>query len=123
MKSLLLRSLFLRNSLLRSILFLSLLVFSTAGFTADAALGKAKVEQICVACHGLDGLGIDATYPILAGQYVDYLEQALKDYRSGARKNGIMAGFAATLTDEDIENVALYYSTLKENRLSDLKFK
>jgi len=113
----------MRRLLLKSLLLLSLLAFSTIGFTGDAALGKAKAEQVCVTCHGLDGMGIDATYPKLAGQYADYLEQALSDYRSGARKNAIMAGFAATLTDEDIANVSAYYSTLKEHRLTDLSKK
>ena len=114
------RSLLLRNTLLKHSLLLSLLAFSAVGFAGDASLGKAKVEQVCVTCHGLDGVGIDATYPKLAGQYADYLMQALKDYRSGARKNAIMAGFAATLTDEDIANVSVYYSTLQENRVTDL---
>ena len=71
----------------------------------------------------MDGVGIDDTYPKLAGQYADYMVQALKDYRSGARKNAIMAGFSATLTDEDIVNVAEYYATLQENRLTDLTIK
>ena len=105
---------------LKNLLVISLLCLSTVGLAADAELGKAKAEQVCVTCHGLDGVGIDDTYPKLAGQYADYMIHALKDYRSGKRKNAIMAGFAATLTDEDIANVAEYYATLKENRLSDL---
>lgn len=104
-------------------LLLCLLVFSSVGFAGDAELGKVKVEQVCKTCHGMDGAGLDDTYPKLAGQYADYMAQALMDYRSGARKNPIMAGFAATLTDEDIANVAEYYSTLKENRLIDLTIK
>ncbi len=105
------------------IILLCLLVFSSVGFAGDAELGKAKAEQVCKTCHGMDGNGIDDTYPKLAGQYADYMAQALMDYRSGARKNAIMAGFSATLTDEDIANVAEYYSTLKENRLTDLTIK
>ena len=108
---------------MKNIFLLSLLVFATATYAGDAELGKAKAEQVCKTCHGMDGAGIDDTYPKLAGQYADYMAQALKDYRSGARKNAIMSGFAATLTDEDIENVAKYYSTLKEGRLTDLTIK
>ncbi len=108
---------------MKNIFLLSLLMLATAAVAGDAELGKAKAQQICATCHGMDGVGIDDTYPKLAGQYADYMEQALKDYRSGARKNAIMAGFAATLTDEDIANVAKYYSTLKENRLTDLTIK
>lgn len=108
---------------MKNIVILSLLFFGTFALAGDADLGKAKAEQVCKTCHGMDGNGIDETYPKLAGQYADYMVQALKDYRSGARKNAIMAGFAATLTDEDIENVAAYYATLKENRLTDLTIK
>lgn len=108
---------------MKNIFLLSLLLIGSTAFAGDAELGKAKAQQVCATCHGMDGVGIDETYPKLAGQYADYMAQALKDYRSGARKNAIMSGFAATLTDEDIENVAKYYSTLKENRLTDLTIK
>lgn len=104
---------------MKNLLIITLLTFSALSIAGDPVAGKAKAEQVCVTCHGLDGVGIDSTYPVLAGQYADYLEKALKDYRSGARKNAIMAGFSATLTDEDIANVAAYYSQLKENRLSN----
>ena len=71
-------------------LLLCLLAFSSVGFAGDAELGKAKAEQVCKTCHGMDGVGIDDTYPKLAGQYADYMAQALLDYRSGARKNAIV---------------------------------
>lgn len=108
---------------MKNLLLMSLLSVSAIATAADVELGRAKAEQVCKTCHGMDGVGIDDTYPKLAGQYADYMERALLDYRSGARKNAIMAGFAATLTDEDIANVALYYSRLKENRLTDLTIK
>ncbi len=108
---------------MKNLLLMSLLSVSAIATAADVELGQAKAEQVCKTCHGMDGVGIDDTYPKLAGQYADYMERALLDYRSGARKNAIMAGFAATLTDEDIANVALYYSRLKENRLTDLTIK
>ena len=53
-----------------------------------------------------------ASYPVLAGQYEDYLLRALTDYKSGARKNAIMAGMAAALTKEEIANLAAYYSSV-----------
>jgi len=110
---------------MKHIIFISLTLFTSIVFAADGdvAKGKAKAEQVCKTCHGMDGVGIDNSYPKLAGQYADYIERALLDYRAGKRKNPIMAGFAATLTDEDIANVAAYYSTLKENRLTDLRLK
>lgn len=66
--------------------------------------------QLCVACHGKDGVGITADYPTLSGQYADYLETALKAYRKGTRQNPIMGGFAATLKDEDIAALAKYFA-------------
>ena len=79
---------------------------------ADIEAGKKKVQEVCAACHGIDGAApIMAEYPKLSGQYPDYLAKALRDYKSGARKNPIMAGFAAPLTEKDIENVAAYFST------------
>ncbi len=104
---------------MKKILIFSL-VMSCSVQSADLEKGKAKAEQVCKTCHGMDGIGIDSSYPKLTGQFADYMEKALKDYRSGDRNNAIMAGFAATLSDEDIENVAYYYSTLKEQRLTDL---
>jgi cytochrome c553 len=77
-----------------------------------APIGKApeKVASLCVACHGLDGIGVTGDYPTLAGQHEDYLAQALKEYRKGDRKNAVMATFVTTLSDADIEQIAAYYA-------------
>lgn len=72
-----------------------------------------QAAQVCVACHGNDGVGIAPEYPVLAGQHADYLARTLLDYRNGGRRNAIMAGFVATLTDEDIEALAEYYAAQK----------
>jgi cytochrome c553 len=66
--------------------------------------------QVCIACHGNDGVGIVAEYPTLSGQYADYLARALTDYKRGNRKNAVMAGFAGTLSEADIRALADYYS-------------
>lgn len=74
-------------------------------------VGKApEAAQTCVACHGVDGIGITPQYPTLAGQHADYLERALTDYKKGGRKNAIMAGFAGALSAADIRALAAYYS-------------
>lgn len=79
----------------------------------NIALGKEKAAQACMACHGADGVkAIDPSYPVLAGQYEDFLVRALTDYKTGARKNAIMAGMAAPLTKEEIANLAAYYASL-----------
>ncbi|WP_297527507.1 c-type cytochrome [Thiohalobacter sp.] len=75
----------------------------------DANAGKTKAAT-CQACHGPDGNSVDPQYPRLAGQYADYLVQALKDYKSGARNNPIMKGFAAGLSEQDMEDLAAYFS-------------
>ena len=80
---------------------------------ADKAAGKAKHEAACAACHGKDAnTPIDPSYPRLAGQHRDYLERALLDYKSGARKNAIMAGQAQPLSKADIANLSAYYASL-----------
>jgi cytochrome c553 len=68
------------------------------------------VGQTCVACHGVDGVGITPQYPTLAGQHADYLARALTDYKRGGRKNAIMAGFASSLTTADIRALSAYYA-------------
>lgn len=78
----------------------------------DAAAGKEKAAT-CAACHGADGVSQIPTNPILAGQYASYLEQALKEYRSGVRQNAIMAGFATQLSDQDIEDLAAWFASQK----------
>ncbi len=69
-----------------------------------------QASQTCVACHGADGAKTAAPdYPILAGQYPDYIEQALKDYKSGRRKNPVMAGIAAGIDEKDFEALADFF--------------
>ena len=77
---------------------------------ADMKTGEAKAKEVCQACHGLDGNSPTPDYPKLGGQRLDYLAKALRDYKSGARKNAIMAGFAGTLSPQDIANLAAYYA-------------
>jgi cytochrome c553 len=74
-----------------------------------------KQVAACVACHGENGLGVDAPLvpkpPVLAGQHVDYLEQALTAYRNGRRKNVVMGGMAQMLSGaEDVKIAAAYFA-------------
>ena len=75
----------------------------------SAARGQEK-SAVCASCHGNTGNGDNTAYPKLAGQYESYLEQALKDYRSGERSNAIMAGFSANLTIEDIRDLSAWFA-------------
>ena len=97
---------------LRTLIAVAAALAAANAAAADIEAGKKKVQEVCAACHGIDG-GPPTTpeYPKLSGQYPDYLAKALRDYKSGARKNAIMAGMAAGLTDKDIENVSAYFYT------------
>ena len=76
---------------------------------ANPAAGKEK-SKTCAACHGPDGNSAAPDFPRLAGQHYDYLVKALSDYKSGDRKNAIMAPLANTLSKRDIEDLAAFYS-------------
>ena len=94
----------------RYLLFAALFGAAAAAGAADIKAGEAKAKEVCQACHGLDGNSPTPDYPKLGGQRPDYLAKALRDYKSGARKNPIMAGFAGTLAPQDIANLAAYYA-------------
>ncbi len=78
---------------------------------ADIVAGKVKATEVCAACHGPDGNSTSQDFPKVGGQHADYLAKALRDYKSGERKNAIMAGFAKALKKADIENLAAYYGS------------
>jgi cytochrome c553 len=76
----------------------------------DAVAGKKKAEEVCVACHGVDGNSASDMFPKIAGQHEDYMIASLHKYKNGKRANPIMAGMAAALSEEDIKNVSAWYS-------------
>jgi cytochrome c553 len=86
-------------------------VVSAAHAAGDVQAGKV-LSAACVACHGANGQGM-AQHPALANKKADQLVQALKDFKSGKRDNVFMKGMASSLSDQDIENVAAYYASLK----------
>ena len=85
----------------------------TAPPKADAAAGKARVEAVCGACHGVNGVSVADNIPNLAGQRVAYLEGQLRALKSGARKNAVMNAIASQLSADDISNVAAYFGSLQ----------
>ena len=96
-----------------------------AGAASTALAGNPQrgleKSQVCQSCHGRNGdEALQDDYPILAGQHADYLEHALRSYRDGSRQNAIMAGFAANLSDQDIADLAAWYSS--QDGLHDLSF-
>lgn len=105
---------------------LAWLVFSVMfGFSANAlaaekaeikapAVEKKSAEQIvntvCAACHAPDGNSVISLNPKLASQHPEYLEKQLTEFKSGKRANPVMSGMAAALSDDDIKNLAAYFS-------------
>ena len=92
-------------------LMFGLLLPAGSVFSADIAAGQEK-SATCAACHGAQGISTDVNNPILAGQYKSYLTHALESYRNGTRQNAIMNGMASALSDEDISDLAAYFSSL-----------
>ena len=78
----------------------------------DAAAGKAKAVT-CIACHGAQGISPNDLWPNLAGQKKGYLIKQIKAFRDGARQEPLMKPMVQNLSDEDIENIAEYFSGLK----------
>jgi cytochrome c553 len=84
---------------------------STGAVGTDMDNAKKKAGEVCQACHGMDGNSPIPENPKLAGQHPDYLAKALRDYKSGARKNPVMGAMASTLTAKDINDLAAYYGS------------
>ena len=85
---------------------------------ADPAKGKVIAETVCVACHGADGNSPAAANPNLAGQGAEYLYKQMSNFKSvdgkpAARNNAIMGGMVAALSDEDMRNLAAWFSSQK----------
>ncbi|MEO8673340.1 MAG: c-type cytochrome [Tahibacter sp.] len=76
----------------------------------DAKAGEAKAAA-CGACHGPDGNSAAATYPKLAGQQESYVARQLQLFKSNTRQNAIMAGFVATLTEQDMHDLGAHFAT------------
>ncbi|MBL1143090.1 MAG: cytochrome c [Proteobacteria bacterium] len=94
------------------VLFVLMSGLSTMSYAGDAAAGKSK-SAMCAACHGAEGISSNGMWPNLAGQKEDYLKKQMKAFRDGDRKDPMMAPMAASLSDDDIDNLAAYFSSLK----------
>jgi cytochrome c553 len=85
---------------------------AAAAFKPDIAKGQ-QLAAACGACHVQDGSrGVPAN-PILQGQLPEYIYKQLTEFKAGKRKNAIMNGMAATLSDDDMKHVAAFYGSLK----------
>ena len=85
-------------------------VASSQGSGAKTSNGNEKTKT-CAACHGIDGNSVNPVWPKLAGQHAEYIFRQLKDFHSGARKNAQMSPLAAPLSEEDMQQIATYFSS------------
>ena len=91
------------------------LIFSNNVFAADIDKGKEK-SVTCVACHGQNGVSVNPLWPKLAGQHASYLKSQLYEFQKGIngnRNNAIMYGISVVLSEEDIDDISAYYSSLE----------
>ncbi len=86
-----------------------LLAVGGAHAAGDAGAGQGKAA-LCVACHGADGNSVNPIWPKLAGQHASYLAQQLQDFKSGARQDATMNGMVATLNEQDMLDIAAFFS-------------
>lgn len=90
-------------------LFLVGAVGSAQAFDGDPRAGEGK-SATCVACHQADGNSTNAEYPKLAGLGAGYIYKQLKEFKSGEREDAVMAGMVAGLSDQDMRDLAAFYS-------------
>jgi cytochrome c553 len=90
---------------------LMLAVFTASAYAAGNVDAGEEKAVTCQACHGVAGAkSVTPDIPLLAGQHENYLAFALKAYRSGSRQQAVMATFAQQLSDQDIADLAAYFS-------------
>lgn len=97
-------------SMKHTVLLAALALAATAAQADGPAMEKPAKVVVCAACHGENGVALQPIYPNLAGQQDSYIEHALHAYKSGERKNPIMSAQAAGLSDEDIKQLAAWFS-------------
>jgi cytochrome c553 len=95
--------------LLAAVLFMPPVI---ARATGDAVAGAQKA-QICAACHGMDGNSSNPVWPRLAGQHAEYILKQLQDFKNGKRENAQMTPMAANLGEQDMQDLAAYFSAQK----------
>lgn len=90
----------------------AVLLTNGTAIAGNVDAGREIAKKTCAACHGADGnTSVSPDTPKLAGQHADYLVKSLQAYKSGARKNPIMAPMGANLSQRDMEDVAAYFAS------------
>lgn len=97
------------HGLALSVVLSGLALSSPALGEGSAEEGQAKATP-CIACHGPDGNSVNPEWPNLAGQSASYIVRQLQAFKSGERQNPLMSPMATPLSDDDMEDLAAYYS-------------
>ena len=93
------------------IVFFSFVVSAESTLSSSELVGTKKIiNNLCIACHAIDGNSVVSVNPRLAGQHAAYISKQLNNFKSGLRENIVMAGMVANLTEEDIINLGNYFS-------------
>ena len=98
---------------MKKIFILFLLCAASHSFADEVEAGRAKADVACSLCHGHNGLATLPNAPNLAGQQAIYLNEQLRNYRSGKRQNEVMNMIAKQLTDSEIAQLAAWFSAVK----------
>lgn len=112
----------MNNNLIKySFILISMTTFNSLAFSAnDIKQGKIAAAT-CAGCHGIDGIGLSSEFPNLAGQKKSYFIKQLNAFKSGERQNPTMKAMMANLNNADINNLAVYYSSLSRHPVSQPK--
>ncbi|MES2912342.1 MAG: c-type cytochrome [Pseudomonadota bacterium] len=79
----------------------------------DLVKGEASFTAVCASCHGADGNSGTPVNPKLSQQHPEYLVKQLQEFKSGKRKNPVMQGFAAALSEDDMKNISYWAASKK----------
>lgn len=94
-----------------SVMSISLSLLAEQKNQSDQYLAAKKiVNNLCIACHAIDGNSTITMNPKLAGQHSSYITKQLMNFKDGTRENSVMAGMVASLSNEDMKNLGLYFS-------------
>ncbi|MFL6565234.1 MAG: c-type cytochrome [Burkholderiales bacterium] len=104
--------------MLRLLALTALTVVVGTAAAQNAARGQRIAGQVCAACHAADGNSVAATNPKIAGQFAEYLQKQLADFKAQpgqkpARESAVMTAMAANLSDDDVQSLAAYYAGQK----------
>ena len=92
-------------------IFLSFTAIAESNLSSKELINTKKIiNNLCIACHGIDGNSVLSVNPKLGGQHAGYISKQLKNFKSGLRENAVMAGMVANLTEDEMINLGQYFS-------------